>query len=354
MNDRPLVITSDEIMLDELLRVAAAAQVDVTHDREPISRAGWRSAGLVLIDAAQVPRALALNMPRRSGVIAVGHPEPAPVPWDLCLRLGVERTLRLGESDEELIGLLADTLTGGPGDGQVLAVIGACGGAGASVFATAIATAADNGGRRVLLADFDRWGPGLDVMLGIERDGGVHWGKLAAPSGRLPVGALHEALPAIPVGGGHISVLCHDRPAGSDVNVDVVDVVLESGRRAGDLIVADLPRSPSPGGERILESADLVLLVATADIRSCFAGVRVVGRLAGMGVYPELVVRGPSPGGIGADDLADALGLPVLTHMRPQPFLARDLEGGRMPGSDRRGPLARAARIVLDRLADAG
>jgi hypothetical protein len=33
--------------------------------------------------------------------------------------------------------------------------------------------------------------------------------------------------------------------------------------------------------------------------------------------------------------------------MRPQPFLARDLENGRAPGADARGPLARAAASVL-------
>ena len=63
-----------------------------------------------------------------------------------------------------------------------------------------------------------------------------------------------------------------------------------------------------------------------------------------------MVVRGPSPGGIGAEDIGKVLGLPVLARMRPQPSLARDLERGRAPGTDTHGPLAKAATAVLSRL----
>lgn len=198
-------------MLDELLRVAAAADVEVTHLVDPGSRVSWRQAPLVLIDVAAVPRAVALALPRRPGVVAIAHAEPTAVPWDDCIRLGVDRTIRLAQADDDLIELLADTASTDPGDGELVAVVGACGGAGASVFATALAAAAGRRSRRVLLADCDRWGAGLDVILGVENAGGVHWGTLAAPSGRLSAVALHQALPTVPVGSGRISVLCHPR-----------------------------------------------------------------------------------------------------------------------------------------------
>lgn len=50
------------------------------------------------------------------------------------------------------------------------------------------------------------------------------------------------------------------------------------------------------------------------------------------------------------EELADAVGLPLLTAMRPQPRLAEHLERGRFrprPGS----PLTAAARATLDALA---
>ena len=118
--------------------------------------------------------------------------------------------------------------------------------------------------------------------------------------------------------------------------------------------MVDLPRHPTAAGDAVLEKADLVVLVTTSDVRGCFGAVRIANRLTAAGVMLELVIRGPSPGGIGADDVAGVLGLPILARMRPQPHLARDLENGRAPGSDVRGPLARAAATVLHRVESVG
>lgn len=350
MDARPLIVTRNDLMLDDLLRVAAAAGVEVAHGIDPGARMAWRSAAVVLVDLDLVGAAVTASLAPRAGVIAVGRVEPDAAVLQQCLRLGVERTVALGDDDDILIDLLAGTLAGGPGDGLTIAVLGACGGAGASVFAAALAATAERAGHGVVLADCDPWGSGLDVLLGIEDRGGIRWDELAAPSGRLPPDALHRALPTAPFGRGRIAVLCPGRPGGHEISGDVVDVVLESGRQAGDLTVADLPRHPTAAGDRVLERADMVILVTTADVRGSYSAARIVHRLAQLGTVPELVVRGPSPGGIGAEDIADALGLRVLARMRPQPFLARDLENGRPPGTDTRGPLVRAATAALARL----
>jgi secretion/DNA translocation related CpaE-like protein len=350
MDARPLILTRDETMLDDLLRVAAAAGVEVAYSVDPGIPAAWRTAAMVLIDRDLLLDAVGAQLMPRRQVIAVGRGEPDAGTLKSCLRLGVEQTLQVGEDDDSLIELLAGTMSRGPGDGQLVGVVGACGGAGASVFASALAATAERAGRGVLLADCDPWGAGLDVLLGIEDRGGVRWDELAAPSGRLPPDALHRALPPAPFGHGRIAVLCHARSVGRDIPVGVVDVVIEAGRRAGDLTVVDLPRHPTAAGDRVIEKADLLLVVTTADVRGCFAAARLTHRLIELGACPELIVRGPSPGGIGADDIGQVLGLPVLARMRPQPSLARDLENGRAPGLDTRGPLVRAARTVLARL----
>jgi len=59
-------------------------------------------------------------------------------------------------------------------------------------------------------------------------------------------------------------------------------------------------------------------------------------------------VRGPSPGSLGADDVAACLELPLIAAMRPQPGLARDLEWGRAPCAVGNGPLISAAHRVLE------
>ena len=351
MEDRPLIITDDELVLDDLLRVAAAAGVDVTHRREPETRALWRAAPLVLIDAALVPRAAAARLPRRPGVVMVAGAEPPADLWEHCVQLGVDRTLLLDRSEELLIGLLSDAVAGGAGDGLCVAVLGACGGAGASVFAGVVAftaardATASNG--EVLLVDCDPWGAGLDLMLGLEEDPGLRWADLAARSGRLPVDALQRTLPGLGVGAGRVGVLCHGRRPVSEISADVMTVVLDAGRRAGCTTVVDLPRHPGPAADRVLEQADLVVLVTPADVRGCWAADRVCARIRSFGSRAGVVVRGPSPGGMGAGELADFLGLPLLARMRPVRSLPRELEYGLTPGADRRRPLARAAREVL-------
>ena len=350
MDTRPLIVTGDELMLDDLLRVAAAAGVDVAHGVDPGARTAWRSASVVLLDDALVAQAIGARLGPRRGVVAVSRTEPDARVLRQCMQLGIERTITLGSGDEELIELLAGTLARGPDDGHVVAVVPACGGAGASVFAAALAATAARSGRSVVLADCDPWGSGLDVLLGIEDQPGIRWDELAAPSGRLPPDALHRALPTAPIGHGRIAVLCQGRTPGHEITEAVVDVVLEAGRRAGDLTVVDLPRHPTVATDRVLEMADLVILLTTADVRGCYSAARAADRLGALGVLPELVVRGPSPGGIGAEDIGEVLGLPVMARMRPQPFLARDLEKGKLPGADTRGPLVRAARLVLAQL----
>jgi len=355
MKDRPLVITDDEQVLDDLLRVAAAAGVEVTVSRDPESRSLWRSAPVVVLDAGLVPRAVAAGHTRRANVVVVAAAEPGSELWELCVRLGVERTIRLEQSAEVLIGLLSDAVSGGDGDGRCVAVLGACGGAGASVFAAALAFSAARGGRRapaaeVFLVDCDPWGAGLDVLLGIENESGLRWADLAAPSGRLPVDALRRALPGVAVGSGRVAVLCQGRLSTADIVSEVLDVVLDAGRRAGATTVVDLPRQPGRVADRVLEQADLTVLVTPADVRGCWAADRVCARIRDFGSPAGVVVRGPSPGGLGARELADVLGFPLLARMRADPTLPFDLELGFARAAARRRPLARAADAVLDSL----
>ncbi|MEP6562439.1 MAG: septum site-determining protein Ssd [Nakamurella sp.] len=346
MGEQPLIITDDDRLLDDLLRIAAAAGVEPSHARVPRSRAQWGSASLVLLDGALAPWAVDARLPRRAGVVVVSAAAPDAELWELCVRLGVDRTLVPAGSEEILIGLLSDASTSGIGDGRCVAVLGACGGAGASVFASAVAAAAAQTATDALLIDCDPWGAGLDVLLGMENDPGLRWGDLAAPSGRLQADALHRSLPVLRSGSGQVAVLCPGR-RGGEIGVDVLDVVVDAGRRSGATTVLDVPRTPGPPGDRALEHADLVVLLAPADVRSCWAADRLGSRIRESGSPAGVVVRGPSPGGLGATELADVIGLPLLAAMRPESGLARNLEFGLAFGTGRRRPLLKAARAVL-------
>ena len=56
------------------------------------------------------------------------------------------------------------------------------------------------------------------------------------------------------------------------------------------------------------------------------AGGRAIGRVRRR---LRLAVRGPSPGGIAAEEISRALDVPLLVAMRPEPGLARTVEAGR-------------------------
>lgn len=347
---RPLLITADDHLLDDVLRMAAAAGVELTHSRDAGCRAAWRDAPTVLVDELLVGELVAARLGRRSGVVVLARSAPTPSTWSASVALGVDRVLQTGQDDVDIVAALADTVAGGPDDGRCVAVIGGCGGAGATVFALALAAAAVRDHPDVLLVDADPIGSGLDALVGIEDRPGVRWTDLTAPTGRLDAHTLLRAVPAAASDGGPIPVLAYPPGPIQPVDAAVADVVLDGCRRAGVLTVVDLPRHPQPVTDRVLERADLTVLVVPADVRACLAARRLVPVLSESTGRCGLVVRGPSPGGLSAQEVADVLDLPLWARMRALPAVARDAERGIVPTGGPRDALSRAAGAVLDLL----
>ena len=341
-----LLISVDPETIAALQRISAATGSGLTVVAEPPGRAAWRSAGQVILDVSLGGVVAAQQLPRRSGVIVVCPAEPDATQLSWCVRLGAESTVTRDELGPTLMERLGRD-GAAVGSGRLIAVVGACGGAGASVFAAALAMAAARETRPTVLVDCDRWGAGLDVVMGLEDVVGVRWPDLAAPSGRLAPESLHRALPAAARAHGRIPVLTFDRDRLHDIPADVADVVVTSLRSGGDTVVVDVPRIPSEAGDRVAELADLITLVTPADVRGCCAAQRQAVKLQDSGSRVGLVVRGPSPGGLGGDDLASVLGIPLIGTLRAQSRIARDLEAGRPPGADPRSPFGRVCRAVL-------
>lgn len=337
-----LAVLTDDALRPEVDRIAAATGIRVVHgaERSLVSRKTWLAAAAVLLDEAAAQRCARGGLPRRRHVVVVAGTEPTPSTFKAAIRVGAQHVLTLPAQGEELVRELADAAETARDDascGAVVAVIGGRGGAGASLFAAALAQLA----REPLLLDLDPWGGGIDLLLGAETAPGVRWPDLALQGGRLNWAALREALPR------HrgISMLSGAR-RGHDVDAAAAGAVIDAGRRGGATVVCDLSRRLSDASQTALEAADLVVVVTPCDVRACAATATIVPVLRRSNPNAGLVVRGPSPGGLRAAEIAAIAGVPLLASMRAEPRIAEQLEHGGLRFR-RRSALAAAARRVI-------
>ncbi|VCT92136.1 hypothetical protein MHAS_03861 [Mycolicibacterium hassiacum DSM 44199] len=338
-----LALVGDRALCADIERIAAAAGLAVVRVVEPSSRQAWLGAAAVVVDRAAAERCARRAWPRRGRVILVGATEPDADDFRAALAVGAQHVMQLPAQDTALMSVLADVADAvypATGRGPVVAVVGGHGGAGASVFAAALASAAAEQGD-ALLVEADPWSGGIDLVVGLEAEGGVRWRDLQLRSGRLAATALREALPR----SRRLAVLSADR-GGGDIDAAPLAAVLDAGSRGGSTVVCDVPRRATAAAETTLGSADLVVVVTTAQVRSAAATEAVARWVSAHNPNAGLVVRGPAPGGMSPAEVAEIVGLPLLAAMRPQPRLAVVLEHGGLR-LRRRAPLAVAAGAVL-------
>lgn len=347
---RPLLVTDEPTLLDDLLRLAAAGSTEVEVVHDPVAaRARWAAAPLIVIGVSSVRGCVQARLPRRPGVVLVApgsshdHSEPDDSVWRLAHELGADHVVSLPEAEPWLIDRFADAITGSADAARVIGVVGGRGGAGASVLAAALAVTAARQGLRALLVDADPLGGGLDLVLGREESPGLRWPDLAATAGRVSPPVLFDALPRV----GELCLLSWDRGELLAVPPAAVEAAIDAGRRGSDLVVLDLPRRPDEGALHAMEAADAVLLVVPAEVRACAAARRVVSAIRPHCARLQCVVRGRSPAGLRARDVAEALALPLAGIVRAEPGLAAALERGEAPAGRGRGPLADACRRLL-------
>ncbi len=339
----PLVVTRDAALAGHLHRLAAAVGATLRVSDEPATALrAWSGAALVLVGLDLLEEVATLAPARRAGVHVVAW---APVPdhaYRGAVDLGAQHVLEVPRCDDHLGALLSDLDDRSPGPGLVVGVLAGCGGAGASVFAAALAGSAAAEGP-CLAVDLDPLGPGLDRVAGLDEEAGVRWDDLARTVGRLGAAALREAVPRRD----GLGVLTWGVGAAADPEPSVAREALAAARRGHDLVVVDLPTAPGPAARETLARLDRLVvttrpgvLAGAATLRRCARA----GELVPDGVAPLLVVRGSA---VDAARLERATGASVLVSMGPQRGLDEDLDLGLGPVRRRRGALARAAQEAL-------
>ncbi|MEU6987062.1 septum site-determining protein Ssd [Streptomyces sp. NPDC046324] len=349
----PLIVTEDLALLDDLLRLCAAAGAEPeVHHTVPEHRASWAEAPLVLVgdDAAARCR----GTTRRPGVILVGRDRgglagPAadqdPEVWRRAVEIGADCVLRLPDAESWLVDRIADAAEGAGQQALTVGVIGGRGGAGASTLACALALAGARTGRRTLLVDGDPLGGGLDVLLGGERAEGRRWPDFVASKGRVGGGALEESLPSVR----GLRVLSWDRGDSVLVPADAMRAVLAAARRRGGIVVVDLPRRIDAAVSEALAQLDLGLLVVPGELRAVAAAHRVATHVGTVLRDLRAVVRGPYASGLDDRWVADTLGLPLAGELPHDPDLLAVLDSGAPPGGEASGPLGRFCAAFWER-----
>ena len=346
---RSLVLTADEALLDELLRLAAAAGVEVDVAPDPVAaRPRWQAAPLVVVGDDQAESA-AGQLGRRPQVILVGLDRADVSIWRRGVALGAEQVVYLPDVEHWLVERFADAAEETSRDALVVGVMGGRGGAGASVLAVALAVTSARRGLGTTLIDLDPLGGGIDLLLGAEDCPGLRWPDFADTRGRLASAALRDALPER-----HgLTVLSWGRGHVVTIPPPAVRAVVSAARRGGDAVVLDMPRRLDAATEEALELCTCTLLVVPAEVRAVAAAARVALGLTAVTADVRVVVRGPSLSGLGAVEVSDALGLPVVAEMESEPHLDDRLDRGEPPARTGRGTIATTCDEVLDDLVSA-
>ncbi len=325
---RPLVVTADPDLLDDVLRLAAAAGVEVELAADPVAaRPGWARSPLVLVGddvAAAMGRA---GLRRRTDVVLVGRVLGDLPMWQRALDVGAEHVAVLPDAEPWLISRIAEALVRDGPSGLVVGVVGGRGGAGASTLAAALAVVASSGGTQTMLLDADPFGGGVDLVFGGEHAAGLRWPEIANARGRL---AGHDLLQAVPCLG-ELAVLSWDRGDPLEVRPAAMSAVLTAARGVCGVVVVDLPRRLDDASRIAVADADVVFLVVPAEIRAAAAAARVAAQVTALCDDVRVVVRGPAPGGLRPADVASALGLPLAGFLKPERYLAAALEQGHAP-----------------------
>lgn len=343
MPPRPLVMTDDAALLEDLLRLTAVAGLE-PHVSPIPGLADWRAAPLVLLGMDRA--ASAVRLPRRPGVVLVTRSADLQ-DYATGIRLGATDVVELPTGEHRLMECLASALvdrTGPPG--VVWSVVAGSGGVGASLLASTLAVVAARVGD-VLLVEADPYGGGIDLLVGAEHDEGARWPDLDLDSSTARLAeTLRRSLPRA-----HgVSVLAGSRTKPPyEATSQALSSVLEAGRRFARLVVVDVSRAVGQAAEAALEESQRAFLLAPDQVRGVAAAAAVKAWAAPLSSDLQLVVR-RSGGSLDPASIAHALALPLAGEMRYDSALTADLERGELPGRRARTPLAKLSLDLLSGL----
>lgn len=313
----PLLVTADVDIREAVLRLAAAADVEIAVAEDAhTAQAMWPRAPLVLVGADCAPAIADAPLPRHVGVHIISvitawstdSPDAVHL-WQSAVALGARGVARLPDDERTIIDLICDAQAGEYRESPVIAVLGGCGGSGASTFAARVAvTVGDRDTRGCLFVDADPHGGGIDLLLEAEREPGVRWRDLLETRGRVSPESLRQALPHVD----GVGLLSHDR-APVHPDDEAIAALLQAGTRAYGATVVDLGRCADHAAARVvLGRSRLTIVMVPGDLRALAASHAVIESIRDGAGDIRSVLRMRRGSDLDADDLQATLGIPVF------------------------------------------
>jgi len=333
-----LVVASPGDVEDVILSAVAAQDLRATvaTDLDTVA-ARWSESAIVFVEDCHAAQVAERALPRRDGVYVIGGDESVLAAWSTPLGA---RVIPLPDGVAWLGAVLDEgsSRAGAP----VVAVMGGCGGVGASTLAAGMAVAGTSGGRHTALVDVDALGGGIDLLMGVEQTGGWRWPKLRGADGY--VGDLRDYLPHV----GDVSVLSMSREGVTDLAREPLAAIVHSLRRSHSLVVVDVGRSLAPASREAVRLASHRFVVVTGSVRGLAAAGQVLRAHQVDGV--EAVVRQRRGAATDHGVVVDVLGLDVVARLPDDPKLAAAAERGDVPFRGTRQPYARACQSLANRV----
>lgn len=334
-NTGPIVVAvADPALHSEAIHIAAATGrkvIDAADDTQLARHAP--KAHALLIDDLRAP---SLHpQPRGPNVFTVvADTAPAATREDVfALPAQAADVLRS-------IGALALAPAAHTARGKVVAVLGACGGSGASVLSAVLCRVAGD----ATLIDAHQFSGGLDLLLGLEATPGARWGDIDFTAG----GAVSRAemRGALPATEDDTALLTFPRTTVADpfrLSPEELNAVVHAAGTEG-LTAVDTPLALLP------DRCDLAVVVLRPELRAAAAAARIVAECNAAGVANALLLRQSSWASLEPAQVEDTAKAPVIAQVQQVRGLTKQLDQSGLPAKLPR-TLARAAEAVLGEVA---
>ena len=302
---------------------------------------GWQDAALVLLgeDVTQPPRGITAPTVLIAADDASSAARTSVDAYAAAARLGADQVAILPAAAEWLVQRMIAAVEPPVASATTVGIIPGCGGAGATVLAAALAVEAQRTGLRTVLVDGDPLGGGIDLVLGAEAAAGLRWPALAASKGSLRPSMLVETLPRVD----DLAFLSWDRTDALDPTAQVLDSVLGAAQQAFEFVVVDLPRHASGPAVRACHHVQVVI---PARVRAAVGAARVASRIRSTHHTVGAVVRQDDRASLPAQQVADAVGLPLTAQLQTDRGLSARVDRGESLPVRRSSLAATASRLI--------